>query len=205
MKIKSVWGEEDKDTIKIIKATPLCGKWLNLAAGDGRYTERLLNSVDKLILADLNKNAIKKSVKKLEKHKSKIKIRAFDITKKFPFEDESFDGVFCTGTLHLFNEKKLQKIFSEINRILKLKGKIIFDFATDIKREMNGGKPYQRPNEQNYNTGSARKMLKKLLNKFNVQITESKIKPQKIKEQNKKYLLKCNFLLITGTKPIQKN
>ena len=45
-----------------------------------------------------------------------------------------FDGIFCTGTLHLFEKQTIIKILKEIKRILKRNGKIVLDFATDIER-----------------------------------------------------------------------
>src|SRR3989338_223822 len=201
MKTQSMWGKEDKDTVNAIKSMSFTGKWLDLAAGDGRYVGRLINKADKLMLADLDKNVIEKLVKKIPtKNRKKVEIRTFDMTKRFPFENETFDGVFCTGTLHLFTQKILQKIITEIKRVLKPQGRIFFDFATDIKREMKGGALYRKPNEPSYNSDKAETVLKSLAQTFNVKTIKSRIKPQKINEAHKTYTITCNFIIITGKK-----
>ena len=41
---------------------------------------------------------------------NKLSTKVVDITKKFPFDDSNFDGVFCTGTLHLFEKETILKI-----------------------------------------------------------------------------------------------
>jgi len=49
-----------------------------------------------------------------------------------PFEDEKFDAVFSSGSLHEWEEP--QKVFNEINRVLKLGG---LYFIGDLRRDMN--------------------------------------------------------------------
>jgi ubiquinone/menaquinone biosynthesis C-methylase UbiE len=49
-----------------------------------------------------------------------------------PFDDNTFDGVFSTGSLHEWSEPK--KIFNEIYRVLKPSGKF---FVGDLRRDMN--------------------------------------------------------------------
>ncbi len=137
----SIWGLDDKDTKQLLKKIEIHGKWLNLAAGDGRYNLNLLEKADFVVAGDIDESAISKLWHNTpEEYKAKLDTKAFNITKKFPFEDNSFEGIFCTGTLHLFPKEVLQKIISEIDRILKPNGKVIIDFATDIKRIYHSGK-----------------------------------------------------------------
>lgn len=42
----------------------------------------------------------------------------FDITKKFPFEDGSFDTVYAQLVIHYFNDETTKHIISEIQRVL---------------------------------------------------------------------------------------
>ena len=51
---------------------------------------------------------------------------------KMPFEDNSFDAVFTNGSLHEWSEPR--KIFDEIHRVLKPKGKYCI---SDLRRDMN--------------------------------------------------------------------
>src|SRR3989344_7036865 len=127
-KKKSIWGKGDKLTLRVLGKLQLKGYWLDLAAGDGRYVPELLSKVDKLVAADIDKDSLLKLLDNVSKEKrSKIEIKVFDIAKKLPFADKSFDGVFCTGTLHLFHKRVLDSIISEVDRILKPKGNVIID------------------------------------------------------------------------------
>lgn len=49
-----------------------------------------------------------------------------------PFEDETYDAVFSSGSLHEWEEP--QKVFNEINRVLKPGG---LYFIGDLRRDMN--------------------------------------------------------------------
>lgn len=51
---------------------------------------------------------------------------------KMPFDDNTFDGVFSTGSLHEWSQP--EKVFNEINRVLKTGGKY---FVSDLRRDMN--------------------------------------------------------------------
>ena len=181
--------------------TEIRGKWLNLAAGDGRYNLILLKKTKLVVAADIDESALGKLWETTpNEFKSKLKTEVFDITKNFPFVNGFFDGVFCTGTLHLFPKEILQSIFSEIDRILKPNGKIIFDFATDISRAFLDGKHYTTEYETKYSLKEAKNFLKKLLNTYKVQITESEVPEEIIKMPKIDYRFNCKFLLITANK-----
>jgi len=122
----SIWGPGDEDTLRLLKNTEIHGKWLNLAAGDWGYTSNLLKKADFVIASDIDESALNKLWQNTPKrYVKKLETKVFNITKSFPFENNEFDGVFCTGTLHLFPKNILQIIFLEINRVLKPHGRII--------------------------------------------------------------------------------
>lgn len=147
----SIWGTGDKDTLELLKKIEIHGKWSNLAAGDGRYNLNLLEKADFVVASDIDESALNKLRQNTpDKYKPKLQTEVFDITKKFSFDNASFDGVFCTDTLHLFPKEILRQIFSEINRILKPSGRILIDFATDIQRILPDGKLYLRKSEPQY-------------------------------------------------------
>ena len=58
-----------------------------------------------------------------------------NIVHPLPFPNNSFDGVFCAGLLHLFPKQILQNILSEINRVLKIQGSLVINLAADIERK----------------------------------------------------------------------
>lgn len=136
-----------------------------------------------------------------KKLSSKLILKRFDITNKFPFASQNFDGVLCTGTLHLFPEFILKKIFKEIHRVLKPEGKMIIDFATDIKRVRKDGKLYIRGKEPMYKLNSAKQMLTGLLDNFKVRFYKDRVLEDKVvAPQGFNYSFSCNFLIVVAKK-----
>ncbi len=116
----SKWGDEEQETVDELKKINFNGRVLNLAVGDGRFNEYILKTSDHVIAIDINKEDLSKLVRNCPKQlKEKLEIKCIDITKKLPFEDNTFDGVFCTGTLHLFDLKTINSVLDEVERILK--------------------------------------------------------------------------------------
>lgn len=196
----SIWGTGDKDTLEFLKKIEIHGKWLNLTAGDGRYNLDLLKKADYVVSSDIDESALSKLRHNTPtRYIKKLHTKAFDITKKFPFEDGLFDGVFCTGTLHLFPKEILQQIILEIGRVLKPNGKVIIDFATDIKRISPSGKSIIFGKEPLYTLEHAKKTLKDLFNNYNVQMRESKV-VEDFEAANPPYTLNCKFIILIADK-----
>lgn len=196
----SIWGIGDKDTLQLLKKTEIHGKWLNLAAGDGRYNLFLLEKADLVVASDIDESALSKLWHNTpKKYQSKLKTKSFDITKKFPFENKSFDGVFCTGTLHLFPTEILQKIISEIDRVLKPKGRVIIDFATDIKRTSPTGKIITFGKEPLYTLEDAKKTLRNLFRNYQIEIHDSEV-VEDFEAANPPYTLNCKFVILIADK-----
>ena len=129
----SKWGIEEKETLDAINNIDFSGKILNIAAGDGRFNNRLLEiaqSVTAIDIDDIELKALRKNCP--ASLINKLYTKTVDITQEFPFHNETFDGVFCTDTLHLFDKETLSKIFQELRRVLKPNGKIIIDFLITI-------------------------------------------------------------------------
>lgn len=196
----SIWGTGDKDTLELLRKIKISGKWLNLAAGDGRYNLDLIKKADFVVTSDIDKSALSKLWHNTPpKYRTKLDSKAFDITKKFPFKNNSFDGVFCTGTLHLFPKKILRQIISEIDRILKLNGKVIIDFATDIKRTSLSGKSIIFGKEPLYTLKDAKSTLKNLFRNYWIQIYESEV-VEDFETANLPYTLNCKFVILIADK-----
>lgn len=196
----SIWGTGDKDTLKLLKKIEIRGKWLNLAAGDGRYNLNLLKKADFVVASDIDASALSKLWHNTpEKYRTKLDTKVFDITKKFPFENNSFDGVFCTGTLHLFPKEILRKIFLEIDRVLKSNGRVIIDFATDIKRISPDGKLITFGNEPLYTLEEAKTTLKNLFKNYEVKMYESEVIGD-FQKANSPYTLNCKFIIVIADK-----
>ncbi len=196
----SIWGPGDEDTLRLLKNTEIHGKWLNLAAGDWGYTSNLLKKADFVIASDIDESALNKLWQNTPKrYVKKLETKVFNITKSFPFENNEFDGVFCTGTLHLFPKNILQIIFLEINRVLKPHGRIIIDFATDIKRVLHNGKLITFGKEPLYTLEKAKMILKKLLKNYEIKMYESEI-PEYTTRTKPPYKFSSKFVLLVADK-----
>lgn len=199
--IISKFGSGDQLTLAILNKSISGGHWLNLAAGDGRYNNILLDKVNSLVAADYNASELEiLSDNAPLELKDKLETVVFDIKNKFPFPDNYFDGVWCTGTLHLFSESDLANIFQEIDRVLRVDGRIIFDFATNIHRIMPDGNEYKFPGEVGYTTIEARELLSAILSKYNIEVVESDVPPEKIIFNDVSYIYQSDFLLMIATK-----
>lgn len=113
---------------------------------------------------DIDKSSLSKlwhlTPKNLRKN---LSVQQFNINNTFPHPSSFFDIVFCTGVLHLFSEKDLNNhIFPEFRRVLKKSGRVILDFAYDIKRiHPNGKMHYAYPGEKIYTKPEAEKLIKR--------------------------------------------
>lgn len=196
----SIWGTGDKGTFGLLRKTEIHGKWLNLAAGDGRYDLNLLKKADFVIASDIDESALSKLWHNTpKKYIKKLDTKAFNITKKFPFKDGSFDGIFCTGTLHLFPKEVLRQIIFEIDKVLKPNGRVIIDFATDIKRTSLSGKLIIFGKEPLYGLKDARRTLKNLFRNYQIQIHESEV-VENFEAANPPYTLNCKFVILIADK-----
>lgn len=197
----SIWGSGDKKTIDVLKRIKIKGKWLNLAAGDGRYNLYLLKKADFVIASDIDRSAISKLWHTTPlKYRHKLDTKVFDITNKsLPFKDSSFDGIFCTGTLHLFPKEILKRIVSEIDRLLKSKGRILIDFATNVKRTSLDGKLIIFGKEPRYRLNEAKIFLGDLFKNYKIKMYESKV-VENFQKANPPYILNCKFIILVADK-----
>jgi SAM-dependent methyltransferase len=198
---KSIWGEGDEETWEILKNYKFTGKWLNLAAGDGRYNNEILKQATEIVATDIDQSALAKlewvTPKELVE---KLVTKRMDLHDVFPFGDQEFDGVFCVGTLHLFPEDKLEKIFIEINRIVKNGGNMFIDFATDISRLLPDGSQRKKTYEASYTTEEAENIFRKNFPGFNLTITRHKVPEETVTIGKLSYIFSCNYILMRGEK-----
>ena len=83
----SKWGIEEKETLNAINE--LSGITLDVAAGDGRFINKLLEVSDKVIAIDINASELDE-LKRNYSQNNKLQTEVVDITKEFPYYDSTF-------------------------------------------------------------------------------------------------------------------
>ena len=195
----SKWGIEEKETIEAINNIGFSGNILNIAAGDGRFNNRLLELSDSVTAIDIDNAELESLEENCSKDLlDKLCTKAVDITQKLPFQDETFDGVFCTGTLHLFDRDTIIKILQEIKRVLKTKGRIVLDFATDIKRLDKYQNQVVFEGEGNYTTDEAVSLFENQLKEFSLNIGVAAFMEENLEDDAGYNYISGNFLVISG-------
>lgn len=196
----SKWGIEEKETLDAIKKMNMQGTILNLAAGDGRFNNYLLEYADKVIAVDKSASELEILKDNCPQHlNNKLETQVVDVTEKIPFADSTFDGIFCTGTLHLFKKEITANIIDEIKRLLKNGGKIILDFATDIKRLDKDNNPIIFKEEGSYTTEEAITFFKEQLIDFDIDIQVYTFREENLDDDTGYKFITGSFLVISGS------
>lgn len=122
------WHKDTQTLPKILKNKIV----LELGLGNGKTLRSILKQKPKETIAiDFSGEAIKHAKKEF----TDTKFIKADIT-RMPFPKEQFDVVVCYYLLNNLSEKERKRALSEIYRVLKKKGKLIFeDFAVGDFRE----------------------------------------------------------------------
>ena len=198
----SIWGSEDDITVQAIASSPIHGHWLNVCAGDGRFNARLLQKADEVVAFDIDESALSKLENLTPQElRKKLTTQSGNATERFPFDSTSFDGIFCTGTLHLFPATILRHITSEMDRVLRLGGSIILDYATDIRRERPNGSWYTVKDEPSLTLEKGIELLTGCFPNYEVRITKSVVPPEEVViSPEHRYIFSCTFFLMTGKK-----
>lgn len=196
----SIWGEGDQETLEILKSYDFSGKWLNLSAGDGRYNGLILASASRVVATDYDMRALEKLVNETPGElRGKLKTRKLDLNEKFPFDDASFDGVFNTGTIHLFPVEMVERIFGEVDRVLKRGGRFVIDFACEIKRETKDGDLINDGRKQ-YAMDEVRSLFEHCFPDYDLLFEVGELAPEWVGEQEKPHFFSCKFWVVRGEK-----
>ena len=196
----SKWGIEEIETLEAINKIGYAEKVLDVAAGDGRFINELLKISESVTAIDIDSKELEILKDNCpEEFINKLKVEVVDIKNKFPYQDNSYDTIFCTGTLHLFDKETISFIISEMKRCLKENGKLILDFATDIKRLDKAGNEIRFEGEGNYTSDEAISLFRELLSDFSLDIQKSTFSEDNLDEAGYNSIT-GNFLIITGEK-----
>ena len=102
------------------------GSVLDAGCGMGQWSAALSTKFERVSAfdyADYMVSCTKELMKMM--NISNVDVKQADITATLPYENNSFDAVFCYGVIQLANSPNLlQKVFSEFYRILNPKGKV---------------------------------------------------------------------------------
>ena len=131
MNAKSYWNNKhldyakkdwiDKPTIFaqfVLGYLPKSGKLLELGAGHGQDSRFFTKKGFSVISTDFSETALKFIKEKSAKEGLLIRTKLIDLSKKLPFENNSFDIVYAHLSLHYFDKTTTVELFNEIFRIL---------------------------------------------------------------------------------------
>ena len=109
---------EENKAVKLINASE-GDHILDVGCGTGRYTKIFTQQGAKVVGIDFSKNMLKIAKARVKK----AEFKQTDITKKFPFPDNTFDKIVCS--LVVSHIKNLSPVLKEMKRVLKDGGFII--------------------------------------------------------------------------------
>ncbi len=198
---ESLWGAGEMETLELLEQINVTGNWLDLASGDGRYALVLSKKVRNLFVADADPGALSKLFYRIDSDSRNVLLfTQLNIIDSLPYFSNSFDGILCTGTLHLFTNDILAKVLVEILRTLKTGGTFIMDFAVDIERKYPDGTSYSYIGDQGYSTQEANSTLRNILGNNLDEIMESSFEDDLTGIDGYGYITRGKFLLILATK-----
>lgn len=99
------------------------GKFVDIAGGYGRLADEYLNRAETAYLFDYSKTELKQAK---DEYGDRIHTKSGDIY-DLPFKDGEFDCLMMVRATHHFSE--IDKVLSELNRILKLQGTAVIEVA----------------------------------------------------------------------------
>ncbi len=99
---------------------------LDIACGTGIYTRKLAQKMTASTVfgLDISMHMLNYASAKIQENGlANVNLIRCD-AKTLPFNEEYFDGVICSGALHLFSDP--QQVLMQIHRVLKVRGRFVF-------------------------------------------------------------------------------
>ncbi len=197
-----IWGTLHPDIVELAAQANIHGNWLNLAAGDGRYNELLIDSCESITALDLDQKALDRLAERLSlPQRNKVKLVAGDITTPLPFGDHQFDGCLSTGTLHFLKPDVLRTVFGEIFRVLRPQASLIMDFAVDIERECPDGSRYVIEDEPQFTLDEGKNLLADIFQNAQYDLRVGTVPDFPVNNFDLTYIFRCNVLSLLVVLP----
>ncbi len=152
------------------------------------------------MLADKDRTAIRATARRLRS--PRISVRAIDLRKRHPFAGASFDGVLCTGTLHLLRPAIVKRALCETDRVLRPGGFLVLDFATETQRRYPGGPWARTPGEPRYTREKAERLLRGTLRGYFVTLRHARYSDDVRRVPGLGYKGRGRFTLLAARKPL---
>ena len=118
------------------------GRILELGCGQGRDSLFFAKSGFNIEALDYSSSAVKDIINKSKEYKldNFLKAKIFDVRKKLPYENETFDGCFSHMLYCMaFSVDEIEKLNNEVNRVLKKGGINIFTVRNTSDDDYNNG------------------------------------------------------------------
>lgn len=109
-----------------IEYFPKGGRVLELGAGQAQDGCFFAEQGFTVVSTDLEESALKLAKEKVVEKGVKVDIKKVDLREELPFKNESFDVVYAHLSLHYFDQDTTQRLFGEIQRVLKPGGVLAF-------------------------------------------------------------------------------
>jgi SAM-dependent methyltransferase len=150
---ESIWGGNVPEVEEHIKKFS-GGSWLNIGAGDGRYSDLIWQQAFEYTIMDIDRSALEKVQRVVSKG---IDIWCADFM-NMDDGDECFDVVFSSGFVYMFDD--VREVLRKCMTHVAPGGVLIFDFTVNAKRsDIVTGAPVNFEGEKMYGTSELAQIL----------------------------------------------
>jgi SAM-dependent methyltransferase len=113
--------------LRNLPSEPYPCRILDLGCGQGHDVAAMFRAGHRVTGIDFSPDAIRQARRKIPFwRRRQVELRVHDLAEPMPFPDRTFDGAFSHLALHYFHDEATRAIFSEIRRVLRPHGVLVF-------------------------------------------------------------------------------